>query len=165
MSVGEVEGEGSLREASWARSDASVAEEVEEEAEAEAEEVSMEELSIEVSLEASDDEELREMQGAVARLREQLAVRRRHAEALLAEAHLSEHQQRKREKYADADPCTHTPTTTPTPPYTHTTYNPHTLHPYSLPPQLPYSHHPDHLRPGSSPRRRSCSRRCARARA
>ena len=30
--------------------------------------------------------------------REQLAVRRRHAEALLAEAHLSEHQQRKREK-------------------------------------------------------------------
>jgi hypothetical protein len=100
MSVGEVEGEGSLREASWARSDASVAEEVEEEAEAEAEaeEVSMEELSLELSLEASDDEELREMQGAVARLREQLTVRRRHAEALLAEAHLSEHQQRKREK-------------------------------------------------------------------
>ena len=100
MSVGEVEGEGSLREASWARSDASVAEEVEEEVEAEAEgeEVSMEELSLEVSLEASDDEELREMHGAVARLREQLAVRRRHAEALLAEAHLSEHQQRKREK-------------------------------------------------------------------
>ena len=98
MSVGEVEGEGSLREASWARSDASVAEEGEEEAEAEAEEVSMEELSLEVSLEASDDEELREMQGAVARLREQLAVRRGHAEALLAEAHLSEHQQRKREK-------------------------------------------------------------------
>ena len=95
MSVGEVEGEGSLREASWARSDASVAEEVEEEAEAEAEEVSMEELSLEISLEASDDEELREMQGAVVRLREQLAVRRRHAEALLAEAHLSEHQQRK----------------------------------------------------------------------
>ena len=74
MSVGEVEGEGALREASWARSDASVAEEVEEEAEAEAEEVSMEELSLEMSLEASDDEELREMQGAVARLREQLAV-------------------------------------------------------------------------------------------
>ena len=71
MSVGEVEGEGSLREASWARSDASVAGEVEEEAEAEAEEVSMEELSLEPSLEASDDEELREMQGAVARLREQ----------------------------------------------------------------------------------------------
>jgi len=45
----------------------------------------------------SDDEELRGQREAMAQLREQLAARRRQAEQLLAEAHLSERMQRRRE--------------------------------------------------------------------
>jgi len=51
-----------------------------------------------MSLEVTDDDELRGIRGAVSQLRDQLAARRRQAEELLAEAHLSEHQQRKRER-------------------------------------------------------------------
>ena len=100
MSVGETEEvteeETSVREASWGHSDAASV--VEEEVEEEAEEVSIEEMSLEMSLEVTDDDELRGMKGAVSQLRDQLAARRRQAEQLLAEAHLSEHQQRKRER-------------------------------------------------------------------
>ena len=101
MSIGETEEEAteeeaSVREASWGHSDAASV--VEEEVEEEVEEVSVEEMSLEMSLEVTDDEELRGMRGAVSQLRDQLAARRRQAEEMLAEAHLSEHQQRKRER-------------------------------------------------------------------